>query len=94
MKILVVRDDRCKALSGHVVPQKGIDDKTFAFGRLVADIAWLGYSKLTLKSDNAPAIVKLMSEALRELRIQGVPQVMEEHSPSISRTTFTPSLRS
>ena len=44
-------------------------------------IQWLGYSKVTLKSDNGPAIVKLLSEALRELRIQGMEQALEEHSP-------------
>ena len=34
---------------------------------------------MTLKSDNEPAILKLLSEALRELRIAGVPQALEEH---------------
>ena len=48
---------------------------------MVEDVKWLGYSKLTLKSDNEPAIVKLLSEALRELRVNGVSQVLEEHSP-------------
>ena len=41
----------------------------------------MGYSKLTLKSDNEPAVVKLLTEALRELRINGVSQVLEEHPP-------------
>ena len=36
---------------------------------------------VTLKSDNEPAIVKLLSEALREFRINGVSQVLEEHPP-------------
>ena len=39
----------------------------------------LGYTKLTLKSDNEPVIAKLLSEALRELRINGVSQILEEH---------------
>ena len=42
---------------------------------------WLGYNKIALKSDNEPAIVKLLAEALRELRIQGLEQCLEEHSP-------------
>ena len=41
----------------------------------------VGYSKTTLNSDNEPAIVKILSEARRELRIQGAPQVLEDHSP-------------
>ena len=47
----------------------------------MSDVKWLGYSKVTLKSDNEPAIVKLLQEALRELRVQGLEQTMEEHSP-------------
>ena len=65
----------------HVVPTKGIDEKGFAVDSLVDDVKWLGYSKVTLKSDNEPAIVKLLAEALKELRVQGLEQTMEEHSP-------------
>ena len=81
VKILVVRDSRSKALFAHVVPSKGVDERGFAVDSLVEDVRWLGYSSLTLKSDNEPAIVKLLTEALRELRVQGVAQVLEEHSP-------------
>ena len=51
---------------------------------IVEDVRGLGYSKLILKSDNEPAIVKLLSEALRALRIEGAasaPVLMQEHSP-------------
>ena len=81
IKVLVVRDDKSKAVFGHVVPQKGIDEKGFAVDALVSDVKWLGYSKVTLKSDHEPAIVKLLQEALMELRVQGLRQTMEEHSP-------------
>ena len=80
-KVLVVRDSRSKALFAHVVPSKGMDERGFAVDSLVEDVRWLGYSSLTLKSDNEPAVVKLLTEALRELRVQGVAQVLEEHSP-------------
>ena len=78
-KVLVIRDS--KSVFAHVVPAKGVDEKGFAVDSLVSDVKWLGYSKVTLKSDNEPAIVKLLSEALRELRIQGLEQTMQEHSP-------------
>ena len=45
------------------------------------DVKWLGYAKVTRKNDNEPAIVKLLSEALSELRIQGLEQTLEEHPP-------------
>ena len=32
-------------------------------------VLWLGYSKLILKSDNEPAIVKVLQEPLRELKV-------------------------
>ena len=81
IKVLVVRDSKSKSLFAHVVPSKGIDEKGFAVDSLVQDVKWLGYSKVTLKSDNEPAIVKLVSESLRELRVHGLEQTMEEHSP-------------
>lgn len=80
-KVLVVRDDRSKSVFGHVVPVKGLDEKGYAVDELVRDVTWLGYSRLVLKSDNEPAIVKLLGEALRELRIAGIDQIQEEHPP-------------
>ena len=80
-KLLIVRDGKSKAVFAHVVPQNGIDEKGFAVGSLVEDCKWLGYNKIVFKSDNEPAIVKLLTEALRELRIQGLEQRLEEHSP-------------
>ena len=37
IKVLVVRDDKSKSMSGHVVPQKSIDEKVFATSSLVED---------------------------------------------------------
>ena len=76
-----MRDSKSKAVFAHVVPAKGIDEKGFSVDALVSDVKWLGYTKVTLKSDNEPAIVKLLQEALRELRVQGLEQTLEEHSP-------------
>ena len=81
IKLLVARDSKSKALFAHVVPVKGVDSKGFAVSSLVADVRWLGYTKVVLKSDNEPAIVKLLGEALRELRINGLEQCLEEHPP-------------
>ena len=38
-------------------PRKGIDAKGFAVSSLVADVLWLGYTKIALKSDNEKPIV-------------------------------------
>ena len=81
VKVLVIRDSKSKALFSHVVPSKGIDEKGFSVNALVEDIKWLGYVRVILKSDNEAAIVKLLREALKELRVQGLEQAMEEHPP-------------
>ena len=45
------------------------------------DVLWLGFANFILKSDNEPAILKLLKEALSTLKVSGVDQVAEEHSP-------------
>ena len=80
-KMIVVRDGKSESVFAHVVPVKGIDEKGFAVSSPVEDVKRLGYNKIVLKSDNKPAIVKLLAEALREFRIQGLEQCLEEHPP-------------
>ena len=48
---------------------------------VVDDVLWLGYAKIILKSDNETAIVKPLKEALATLKVSGVDQAGEEHSP-------------
>ena len=84
-RILVVAlrtpDDRQSCVFGHVVPCKGVDRDKFSVDCLVSDIVWTGYTRVLLKSDNEPAILKLLIESLKELRINGLEQVMSENSP-------------
>ena len=70
IKVLVVKESRKKCMFSHVVPRKGIDEKRYAVDVLVDDVKWLGYTKIMLKSDNEKAILKLLTETLRELRIE------------------------
>ena len=64
IKVLVVKDSRSKAIFAHVVPEKGVDDRQYAVSVLMEDVQWMGYTKLILKSDNEPAIRKLLTESL------------------------------
>jgi hypothetical protein len=50
--ILVVKASRGKAVFSHVVPQKGIDMDHYAVDELMKDLKWLGYQKVSLRSDN------------------------------------------
>ncbi len=81
LKILVAKDSRGKATFMHVVPQKGVDQDHYAVDALVADVKWLGFQRVSLRSDNERAIVKLLQHALTEARftIEGMDQAVEEH---------------
>ena len=72
MKILGVRDLLSKAVFGHVVQKKGLHKKGFAVDTIVVGIKSLGYTKVMLKSDNEPAILKLLAGSLRGLQINGL----------------------
>ena len=45
-----------------------------------SDVVWIGYTKVMLKTDNAPAILKLLKESLRGLRVEVLEQVMSENA--------------
>ena len=82
-RVLVVSirtaDDLSVCVFGHVVPCKGVDEARFAVDCLVGDILWTGYTSVMLKSDNKPAILKLLIESLCELRVYGLQQVLSEN---------------
>ena len=95
LKILVVKDSQSKFIGAHVVSTKGAGADRYAVEKLRGDIAWLGYTKVTLKSDNEAAIVKLLTETLKGLRIEaradeplpssqgpGLEQATEAHPPA------------
>ena len=81
IKVLIVRDKKEKALFAHLVPVKGADEEGFAVKSIVDDVVWLGYTKVVLKTDNEPAFFKLLQASLRDLRIEGLGQIMRENSP-------------
>ena len=76
VKVLVAKYQKTKCTFAHVVPRKGVDEDRYAADRLAKDIAWLGHTRVILKSDNEPAILNLLGEVLKALRINGVTQAM------------------
>jgi len=80
-RIIVAKCFRTRCIFAHTVPQKGVDPDRYAVQRLVRDIQWLGHSRVILRSDNDPAIVKLLSETLKDLKAEGFWQVAESHPP-------------
>ena len=81
LKVLVVRDMRSKSLFAHAVAAKGSDANGYAAQCIVDDVVWLGYSRVILKSDNEPAIVRLLKDSLKALRVEGMDRACEEHPP-------------
>ena len=67
LKLPIVKDSLSRAVFAHAVPQKGVDAKRYAVDIIVDYVLWLGYSKVILKSDDGPAIIKLSKEALATL---------------------------
>ena len=79
MKILVAIDTTSGCIFSHVVEKKGVEEDRYSVDKLVEDIEWLGYNKIILKSDNEPAIVQVLRETLKSLKVNTVDQAMEEH---------------
>ena len=82
VKILVAKCHLTKCLFAHVVPQKGMDPQNYAVERLKRDIMWLGHSKIILKTDNEHAIMAVLKNTLKALRIEGVVESSQESHPA------------
>ena len=64
----------------HAVPQKGVDEAGYAVDCFATDVAWLGWARLIVRSDNEPALAKLVVEAIKEMKVNGVEQAAAEGS--------------
>ena len=82
LKVLVAKDSKTKTIFAHAVVEKGADEEGYAVTRIVEDIAWLGHTKLILKSDNEPAILKVLKDSLQTARveIQELEQIRDEQA--------------
>ena len=79
IKILVAKCHLTKCLFAHVVPQKGMDPENYSVERLKRDILWLGHTKVILKSDNEQAILALLRNTLKSLRVEHLESTQEAH---------------
>ncbi len=82
LKVLVAKDSKTKTIFAHAVVEKGAGEEGYAVTRIVEDIAWLGHTKLILKSDNEPAILKVLRDSLQTARveIQELEQIRDEQA--------------
>ena len=84
-KILVCKDFMSKYIFAHAVSVKGAGFDRYAIEKLKNDIAWLGYSRVILRSDNGPAIIELLRETLKDLKVDTQPRSILQHT--IARPT-------
>ncbi len=82
VKCLIIRCHETKCVFAHVVPVKGRDEDPYVVDLVCTDVAWLGHVKLILKGDNEPALMSLITRALKSLKcnVEGLQRVMPENS--------------
>ena len=64
----------------HVVPSKATSMDKFAAERIVEDIVYHGHTRVIMRSDNEPALVALVGDAPKGLRIQQLDSAAAEVS--------------
>ncbi len=67
IKYILIRDWESKNVCAHCVPCKGADEEEYVAGLVADDIAWLGYTRLVIKSDNEPALLALVRQVLGKI---------------------------
>ena len=82
VKVLVAKDQKSTSVVAHLVERTGLAEDNCPVDVLVEDLKWLGHSHVVLRTDNEPAIVALLKQAMITLRQESpeVKQIVEEHS--------------
>ena len=97
MKVIVIYDSKSKAIFAHAIPQKGIDEAGYCVECFADDILWLGYARVIVRSDNEPAIAKLVREVLAatpwQSRQATEPEVVFRGKEAVPETTTVLEIR-
>ena len=81
VKCLMMKCSVTRAELAIVLGKKGLDQ--YVVDRIVAFVRWLGHVKLVMKSDNERAVVALVRESLKAMRVElDIETASEEHSPA------------
>ena len=68
MKAIVTYCSATRCVFAHALKRKGAGQHVIQC--IVDDIAWLGHTRLVLRSDNEPAMVALIRESLEKMCVQ------------------------
>ena len=79
-KCLMVRCHASKAVFGHVVPCKGLDEDGLVVTMILSDLEWLGHTRIIMKADGEPALQALVRRAieLAKMELKDLDQVCKE----------------
>ena len=61
--VLVIKDRMSGSIFSVPVPQKGMDPHEYATRQLLRKLKWLRYNEVIVKSDNEPALLKVIESA-------------------------------
>ena len=81
MRILVAFDHAAATPFAHAVPRKGADPDGYVAEQIKRDVLWLGHSKVVIRSDNEPALVQVVEQAIIALKASGVDAPREGSVP-------------
>ena len=70
IKCVVVRCSHSNCKFAHVVPFKGNDKEQYIANLVTADLAWLGNTRLILKSDREATLVSLLTRIWKTAKVQ------------------------
>ena len=70
LTVVAAYDSSTKFIFAHPVTAKGVSEDQYAADAVAEDIGWLGYPRVLLRSDNEPALLALLKESLKCMRIQ------------------------
>ena len=80
VRVIVVYCNGLRSPFMHVVPSKATSMDKSAAERVVEDIVYLGHTRVILQSDNEPALLLLVGDALKGLCIQQLDSAAAEGS--------------
>ena len=70
IRVIVVYCNGSRSPFTRVVPSKATSMDKLAAERVIEDISYFGHTRVILRSDNKPALVLLVGDAFKGLRIQ------------------------
>ena len=80
VKVIVAYCSGLRSPFVHVVLSKATSMDKFAAERIVEDIVHLGHTRVIIQSDNEPALLLLVGDALKGFRIQQLDSAAAEGS--------------